>query len=195
LLLPLIAAVVAAGPLPAPPAPPPISAIRRADPAQTPAAPADPATLAAARELVEVQGGRERFAESARRASEMFFDATMVNVEREYGTLPADLKLAVRRVVTDENEKLITTMQATVIDDVARVYARYFTADELREFKRLQANPVLAKMQAVAPKMMPELLQIGLNAAAKRQPEISARIRAVVSEWYRSHKKERPKTT
>jgi hypothetical protein len=74
-------------------------------------------------------------------------------------------------------------MKRTALEDAAVVYARYFTADELRELLRLQANPVMVKFRMIGPAFTTELMQIGVAAAARQMPEIRARVQAEVDAW------------
>ena len=78
---------------------------------------------------------------------------------------------------------MVQDLKKTALEDAARIYARYFTAAEIRELQQLQTRPVMVKAQSVMPQLMPELMQIGIKAAAARQPATQERIRKLVEAW------------
>lgn len=149
-----------------------------------PDAPVDPAALEAARSLLEASGFESQFEQIARQNTGATFDTMMAAMSREQGRpVPEDLKRSVRAIIVADAEKLIADMKTTALDRTAIVYARYFTADELRELERLQTNPVMEKYRRIAPGFVSELAQIGVAAAAERLPALRARIEAAVKEW------------
>lgn len=151
----------------------------------TPATDVDPAALAAARDLLRALNYEDQFAATARQA----VDPTMTTVLRELsnqpGEVPAGLEAEVRTIVRDYVEQLIVELRPTVLDDAAHVYARYFSADEIRQLQGLMTHPVLVKMQSIAPQLSSDLTQIGIAAAARRLPALREHVREVVQEWWR----------
>jgi hypothetical protein len=122
---------------------------------------------------------------AARQNMDATFNTVMAAQERAAGiTFPEDLKQTIHALIQTDTEKLIAEMKPTVLEDTAHVYAKYYTADEIRELQRLQSNPVLAKAQAIAPQFAAELMQIGVRRAADRMPELSRQIKAAVADWF-----------
>jgi hypothetical protein len=83
-------------------------------------------------------------------------------------------------------------MKPTALDDAARIYAKYFTAEEIRELQRLQSNPVMAKAQKLAPQLTTDLIQIGMARATARLPALSRQIDVAVHDWFARHKQAAP---
>ena len=113
---------------------------------------------------------------------------------RQFGEpVPSDLRGRLHSVMMDNVSTLIAELRPTALEDAARVYARYFTAAEIRELRQLQTNPVMIKMQRVAPQFMSELMQIGIAASARRMPEVNARVRREIEAWQRDRRDRRPR--
>lgn len=102
--------------------------------------------------------------------------------------LPAELVVQLRKLVLDDSTAMIGELAKTVRADTALVYARYFTAAELRELKVLQSHPVMRKVQALTPQMAVELSKIGMDKAAERQPDMQRKIQALVEKWMAEQK-------
>jgi hypothetical protein len=102
---------------------------------------------------------------------------------RQGKPMPADLKERVSRITMENVEELIAAMKPTALDDAAAIYARYFTAEELRELIRLQDHPVMVKWKRIAPAFTVELMQIGVAVLAQHQPAMKARVQAEVAAW------------
>lgn len=193
-----IAAAIAAGapafaadPPPAPPPPPVVRALPSAPPTAQPAS--DPAALAEARGLlrdIDFEGQMDR---TAREGAERSFDTIMRETQASYGQeIPAELRARVHAILMEDVGRIVDEMRPTALDDAARIYARYFTAAELQEIRRIQTNPVIMKMQRLAPQFLPELMQIGVAASARHMPELMERVRQAVEQWEREQQARRP---
>jgi hypothetical protein len=90
------------------------------------------------------------------------------------------MEAELRRIILEENLRTMNGARQTLAEEAAQVYARYFTADEIRELQRLQTSPVMQKMQRIAPQFMGEMVQMGMRASAARQPEIRQRVLAAL---------------
>jgi hypothetical protein len=156
-------------------------------PVAAPGAQVDPAALEAARALLKASGFDSQMERTARQSAVATFDTMMEALARQQGTtIPDDLKASVRAIMVEDVEGMIADMKLTALDQAAAIYARHFTADELRELERLQTNPVLVKFREIAPGFMTELGQIGVAAAAERLPALQAKLRAAVEEYKRT---------
>ena len=163
-----------------------------------PSAQPDAAALAAARDLLRSLNYEQQFEAGARQASEASFATTLQEIEaRAQADVPEEVEAEIRGIVREHVERMIAEMRPTVLEDAARVYARYFTADELREVGRLMGNPVMAKMQQVGPQLTTELMQIGVAASARRMPELMASIQSAIEAWQQrqpAHRASTPST-
>jgi hypothetical protein len=148
----------------------------------------DPAAMAAARDLLSSVDLERQVAETVVRTSEAVIDTIMRRFRDEHGeAFPEDLERQMREIVQAHNLRVITLMTPTLLDDSARIYARHFTAYELRELQRLQAHPVMQKSQRVAPQLFAELSQVGMGAAVAMQPELQRDIQQAVENWIASN--------
>jgi hypothetical protein len=174
----LLALAQAAG-QPSPPSPPSPPMVAATD---------EIGRLAAARDLLRATDFEGQMELSAQQSAHATFETLLAAEEKRRGTpMPDDLRRAVRAVLDDHMSVLVADLKRTGLDDAARVYARYFTADELRELLRLQSNPVMKKAQAIGPLLLSDLMQIGVRASAQRQPALEAELKRVVREWLASH--------
>jgi hypothetical protein len=167
-----------------------------APPAAPAPAPVDPEALAAAHALLISVNFNDQVERTIRQMTDSTFDTVMSAEERSLGiTMPDDLKQTVRALIRQHQEELIADMKLSALDQAARVYAKYFTADELRELQRLQTNPVLAKAQRLAPQLTTDLAQIGMGIAVKHMPELRSQIQAAVRDWIAKHKETAPRNS
>ena len=172
----LLAATQAAG-QPSPPPPPPIVTVTD-----------EIGRLAAARDLLRATDFEGQMELSAQQSAHATFETLLAAEEKRRGMpVPDDLRKAIQTVLDDHMSGLIADLKRTGLEDAARIYARYFTADELRELLRLQSNPVMKKAQAISPLLLSDLMQIGVRAAAERQPALEAELKRVVRDWLASH--------
>jgi hypothetical protein len=154
----------------------------------TPSSPSEPAAdaLEAARQLLRSVNYNDQLAATARQSADASFEAVTRELAQHFQTeFPPELMAQFRTIMRENVEQLIADMQPTALEDAARVYARYFTAAEIMELQRLQSHPVLVKMQRIAPQFTADLARIGIEASARRMPQIVERMRAVVEEWQR----------
>jgi sugar-specific transcriptional regulator TrmB len=144
----------------------------------------DFAAFSAAREMLIGIGFEKNLEEVMLRMGDMSFSESLAASEREYSiTFPDDLRDQLRRLVAETVHEMANELKKTVLDDAAHVYAKYFTAAEIRELQEIQRNPVMAKANKVMPAMQVELASIGVKAAAARQPSIQRQVKDVVERW------------
>lgn len=135
----MLAAAAASGAVaqPAPPAPPP---------PVLPAEPLDLDAVAAARDLLNSMEFQSTVEQTARLGAQASFNAMMRALEEQHQTdFPDALEAELRTIVDDHIAGILDELRDTALEDTARVYARYFTAEEIRDLQRLQAHPVMIK--------------------------------------------------
>ncbi len=167
-----------------------------AAPVAAPGAPVDPAALEAARSLLRASGFETQMEQVARQNAGATFDTMMAALDRQQDNpAPDDLKASIRAIVIEDVSGIIAEMKLTALDQAAAIYARYFTADELRELERLQSNPVMEKFRRIAPGFITELTQVGIAAAAERMPALQAKVRAAIEDYEKTKTLPRPGRT
>jgi len=172
---------------------PPATAAQPAAPAtpRAPAAEADPEALAAARALLQATDFDRLFRESARLTAIASFGTMIAAMEEQHGRdFPPDLEQELRQILDEHVQQTVEVALRTALEDSARIYARYFSAAEIRELQRLQTNPVMIRYQQIAPQFMAEMTQIGIAADAARMPQLMARINEAVTAWARRQAEE-----
>lgn len=151
----------------------------------------DAATLAAARELMQVTDVRGQM--------------------RELGPRTADAMGQQMRQMFNENEmppglstQLSAAMQAFVgsmdslftpelIDRIAVIYARHFTADELRRVTVMMKDPVMLKFRAEMPGLVVEMMPMTFEAMKPQQKQFQERIRQIITDWMKQHPEDKAK--
>jgi uncharacterized protein len=152
----------------------------RADvPAPGPGA-GDPDAVAAARELLRATNFEQQLPAMTDQMSNTIMNQMMAQARADGRPLTPRMEAELRRIMVEENRTTMTGARTAMAEDAAQIYARYFTADEIRELTRLQTAPVMQKMQRVAPQFMSEMAQMGMRASAARQPEIRQRVTAAL---------------
>ena len=151
--------------------------------APPPVAEADPETLAAALALFEGQDVEKQLLASALHMVKASMDADMESLKAKGVELPESLTQRLRALAYEETRLMVGEMAPTFRQDAAAIYAQYFTAEELRELKRLQDHPVMKKMEGLMPSLMAELSKIGMRAAAERMPEVEHKAQELVRQW------------
>lgn len=154
----------------------------------------DPAAVAEARDLLRATGFEEQLGTTMDRMAEDTFNTVLHEAETRTGNaMPADLRGRIHRILMEHVARTLAEMRPTALDDAARVYARYFTAAEIRELRQLQTSPVMIKMQRVAPRFMSELMQIGVAASARHMPEADAELRREIEAWQHDQNSRQPR--
>lgn len=148
----------------------------------------DPAAVAAARELLVSSGAEKQVVAMSQKASYTMIDAVVARERSRSGVdLPDDFKAGLKAVVDRHLAKYGGELTAAVIDNGSRIYARYFTADEIRELQRLQSDPVMIKFRGLAPEIMGAFMDVGVAAASVHQDELEAELKAAAERWAAQH--------
>lgn len=176
LYLAALAAAQPQGPAPAPPPP-----AKVAPPPQAGAA--DPETYAAALALFEGIDLHQQLLSSVAHAMSAAVEVQIEALRKRGMELPPPLLQKLQVLLAEEGQAMVADIEPDFASEAAAVYARHFTAAELRELKRLKENPVMQKAERIAPLLMSELAKIGLAASAERQPEFMRKVETLVQQW------------
>lgn len=149
------------------------------------AAAVDPATVAAVHELLAAMKYREvmlaSFIQMEQGMPAMMTEAVAAAVEKNPKLTPEQKKLAIDKAAK-EIPPLAAAFGATFRDpklmeellaEIVPLYARHFTADELRQMAVFYQTPVGAKMLFLTPRISHEAMQISQKIVL---PRISAAI-------------------
>jgi uncharacterized protein len=186
----VFAAALAAAQPAAPVATPPVTF------APAPAGAVDPAAFAAARELLIATHFDDQVRAMTEQVTERSIATILAQFRANTGTdFPAELETMMRRLLREHNDAVLAALRPHALDDCARLYARYFSADEIRELQRLQTNPVMMKFQRIAPQFVAEASQLAMPEVLRRMPELQRRIGAAIDEWLARHPADRHPTT
>jgi hypothetical protein len=144
---------------------------------------------AAAREMLTTIGFEKNLEEAMVRMGDLGFTEGLATSERKHGiTFPAELRDELRRLVAVQIHEMADELKKTALDDAARIYAKYFTAQEIRELQEIQRRPVMVKANKIMPAMQTELAAIGMRAAAARQPAIKQKVKETVEQWFEKNR-------
>ena len=149
-------------------------------PASAPAAAIDPATLAASQELFEAMNHRVIMTGMMRQMSQGMAQSMRAGAESAINNNPklnAEQKKQALAKMETELPALITSMQTVMNDpgmideilaETVPIYARTFSADELKQMTAFYRTPVGAKMLASMPQLMAQGMQVGQQVVARR---------------------------
>lgn len=143
----------------------------------------DPEALAAALALFDGMDLQDQLLASALHMVKAAIDTRMETLSAQGTDLPETLTEKLRAFMYEETRLMVEEMAPTYRQDAAAVYARHFTAEELRELKLLQERPVMQKMERLAPSLMAELGKIGMRVAAERSDEMERKAVELVEQW------------
>jgi uncharacterized protein len=139
--------------------------------AQTqPQAAPSPEALAAAKDLMAVMS-------PDRQMMQAMFAQMWPQVERSLGTR---IDAATSAELRAEFERTLQKYVVDSLQDMPAIYARYFTADELRELAGFYKTPIGAKQLSVMPKINAELSGTMLPRMNAFQQELQGRMQEIL---------------
>ncbi|MFN3945732.1 MAG: DUF2059 domain-containing protein [Allosphingosinicella sp.] len=154
-----------------------------------PAATPDPEALVAAREMLAEVGLADQMEAMVLQTGNATMTTMLRQIEEDQGIeLPPELEGRLRQVALEHLQDYVAAVRDTAVEDAAVIYARYFSAEELRELRRLQTHPVMVKMNRIAPQFMAEIQQVGLAEAARRLPDLQRRIGELLLDYLREQR-------
>lgn len=151
----------------------------------------DAATLAAARELIrasDIQSQLRALGPAMAQAAEQQMRGMFTNA-----AMPEGLQTKVTAVMQDYLSTLDAAFTPEVQDEMATIYARHFTAEELRHVTEMLSDPVMVHFRQETPQLMGELMPAMMRAMQPRQQAFQAKLMGVIRDWIRSHPEDRSK--
>ena len=143
----------------------------------------DPQALTAALDLHGREEFKRRALEGALGLAMTVLDTDLKAREKRGFKVPQELASQLRAFVLEDLTSTFDEMGDALHRQSAAVYARHFTAGELRELKVLMANPLMRKLDRISPAMNRELAQIGMRASATRAAERRRRLKEMIDDW------------
>jgi len=151
----------------------------------------DPAALAAARDLMQASDivgqmkalGPSMAAAAEQQMRDMFTDSKM----------PDGLQSQINAAVKSHLGSMDSVFTPELIDEMASVYARHYTADELRHIATLMADPVMVRFRQTTPALMTDLMPALMKAMQPRQRAFQTQIMTIVRDWIAQHPDDKAK--
>ena len=97
--------------------------------------------------------------------------------------LPASLVTQIQGIVESHIRQAIGDHRADLKRGTALIYARHFTAEELGRLAQLQADPVMARMQAETPAIAAETMALTNGLVANARGNVEEEVKAAVVEY------------
>jgi hypothetical protein len=140
--------------------------------AQTPPATASPEALAAAKELMAIMSP-----DMVRQMMQGMVAQMWPQLEMSFGP---KIDAATNAELRTEFERTLQEWMADTMKDMPPIYARYFTAAELRELAAFYKTPVGAKALSSMPRVMADFMAIMLPRMTAFQQQLQGRLQAVL---------------
>lgn len=175
--LAIMAASMLAGPAPAVVAPA----------ASTPEA----AALAAAREFMSVNDVNGQMHALMPRIAQ----AASAQMQQQFGEnkMPDGLAAQFGAALQAYMGTLDSAFTPQVIDRIAVVYARHFSAADLHHLSALMGDPVMARFRTEMPNVMGDMLPVLMSALKPQQDAFQAKMKQIVADWIRLHPEDKSK--
>ena len=133
---------------------------------------ASPDALQAARELQAVMSG-----DLVKQMVDQMMTAMWPGVENQFR---AKVNAATLADIRAEFQRVMLKYVLTVQDEAPAVYAKYFSAEELRSLSAFYRTPIGIKAITVMPKVMGESMQIMVTKMPDMEKELTASIESVM---------------
>lgn len=158
----------------------------QAAPAPAPAAPVvnanpDAATVAAARRMIKAS----EITGQMRAIGPQMIDVAMKRASSRFkaGQMPPELARRLEMVMRTHMAGMIDVFSPELQEEMARIYARHFTRDDLEKLATIMEDPVMARFRAGSPAVTRELIPVVMTAMEPRQRAFEQALMRVIAEW------------
>ena len=151
----------------------------------------DPSTLVAARELMQssdFQGQMKAMGPRVATAMEQQMHQMFKD-----NAIPEGLNSQLTAALKDYLGTMGEFFTPEFVDQLAGIYARHFTADELRHISVMLKDPVMQKFQREMPTLMSEMMPMMFEAMKPRQQLLQQKIKQIVTDWVANHPADKAK--
>lgn len=166
------------------------TAIALASPAFAHAAP-DAATIAAARELMQITDVQGQMRAIGPRLAESMGEQMRTMFKNE--AMPEGLRIELTAAMQAYIGSMDGIYTPAFIDQLAALYARHFTADELRRLTLLMKEPVMQKFRTETPALISEMMPLTFEAMKPGQQQFLEKIKQIVADWMAKHPEDKAK--
>ncbi|WBO21582.1 DUF2059 domain-containing protein [Sphingomonas abietis] len=166
-----------------------------ADVAPAPAAPAaatpDAATMAAARALMRATDIQAQMRAIGPRMGQ----AVTMQLQQSFADhqLPTELQSQIAGAMQDFVGSMDTMFTPQLIDQMAAIYARHFTAADLQHLSQMMQDPAMVRFRKVMPDTLAEMMPLIMTAMRPQQDAFQARIQKIVADWIQQHPEDQAK--
>nr|WP_047165753.1 DUF2059 domain-containing protein [Sphingomonas sp. Y57] len=166
------------------------AAVAFASPALAETAP-DAATLGAARELMQVTDVPGQMRALGPRMAEGIGQQMRLMFKDD--AMPEGLRDELTAAMQAYIGSMDSYFTPAFIDQLAAIYARHFTVDELRRVTAFMKEPVMVKFREETPALMAEMLPLTFEAMKPGQQQFMEKIKQIVADWIARHPEDKAK--
>lgn len=152
---------------------------------------ADTATIAAARELVSVTDAKGMMKAVGPRLADVM--KTQMQQQFVDSKVPEGLQVQLTAAAQAFVGSMDTMFTPATLDSIAMIYARHFTAEELKRLTQLLQEPVMVKFRAETPAVMAEMMPVMFEAIKPQQQQFQAKIKQIMIDWIAQHPEDKAK--
>ena len=163
--------------------------------AQAPAANDDAARLTAARELLRVTDIKGQMHSAMPKIAQAAVQAMLAQMQQQFGKdhIPDAVQQQFGAALQSYMTSLDEAFTPDVLDQMAAVYARHFSAADLSHLSALLADPVMQRFRSETPNMMGEMLPILMTAMKPQQDAFRANMQKIAADWIKQHPEDKAK--
>jgi hypothetical protein len=161
--------------------------------AQSPGATSTPdaATLSAARALMQVADVKTQMHALGPRMAQ----AVAQQMQKQFADskVPEGLGAQYSAALQAFMGSLDSAFTPAVIDQMAEVYARHFSAAELRRLTALLGDPAMQRFRAEMPNVVTDEMPILFAAMKPQQEALQAKMKQITADWIKQHPADKAK--
>jgi len=149
----------------------------------------DAATLAAARELVAATDIQKQL----KAVIPQVIDAAMSNTTRMFkpDAIPEGLHERLTTLMRDGMTSMTDVFTPNMLDQIATIYARHFSVDELKRLTTLMRDPAMVSFRERMPVVTHDLMPVMMAAMKPKQEAFQKKLLSVITEWINEHPDDR----
>ena len=149
----------------------------------------DPATLAAARELIAATDMQTQLKAIVPQA----IAAAMSGANRMFkpDAMPEGLQEQLGAVMREGMSSMLDIFTPEMLDQLATIYARHFSVSELNRLTTLMRDPVMVSFRARMPLITRDLMPVMMAAMKPKQDAFQKQLLSVIAKWIEEHPDDR----
>jgi hypothetical protein len=145
---------------------------------------ADPAAVAEALRMLEANQFEKDLLDSTDLMVEGMFAVQIEQLQKKSEEpVPDDLIAAVRQTLRDHARGTMIRRMPEIKRQAADIYAREFTAEELRRLREIAADPVMAKQRAKGQTLNAQLMLVGVTVMRDSEAELEQKLEETLQDY------------